>query len=205
MGWLVIFSLCVVLCTACGNDFLTEPSPTPVPELVGTLVPWTPGTPIADRHVLLCQSLGDPRQGHCLLMESTVESDKYGRFAFYGVEMGTYFILYDSGMSNFDAALTRWGGQVLHFGDREWLSDFLGVDISDDQTEFHVPDGISLSPHTDWLSSYCVLTLLIGNSPFVIAHDMEKARDGRNLQCHIVQLSPGKTAFVKIQVIYYGD
>jgi len=204
-GWLGFSFLIALICSSCRIDFLADPSPTPVPELTGKLVPWTATSPIDGRHVLLCQSLGDPRQGNCLLMDSAIESDKYGRFAFYGVEIGTYFIMYDSGLSDFDSAMTQWGGQVLHFGDRVWLSEFLGVDLNEDEIELRVPDGISLSPHTDWLSSYGVLTLMLGNSPFIIAHDMEKARDSKELQCQIVQISPGKTINVQFRVIYYGD
>lgn len=174
-------------------------------SIIGVLKPWTAETPVAGRHVLLCHSEGDPRDGICTLMEDAVTTDQQGRFQIYDVSPGTYFVLYDSGLSDFDEALAKWGGETLHFGDQEWMSEFLGVDLSEDGFEYRVPESISFSPHAGWLSSYCMLTLLVGESPFIIAHDLQSARHDRELHCALINVLPGQTAKVDVEVLYFGD
>ncbi len=174
-------------------------------SVIGVLRPWTADTPIAGRHVLLCRSEGDPREGICTLMDHAVTTDHQGRFQIYDVPPGTYFVLYDSGLSNFDESLAKWGGDTLKFGDQEWMSEFLGVDLSEDGFEYRVPENISFSPHAGWLSSYCMLTLLVGESPFIIAHDLESASHERELHCALIDVLPGQPAKVDFEVLYFGD
>lgn len=190
---------------ACNSQLLPTETPTATVSIVGVLRPWTSTTPIAGRHIALCRSQGDPRDGLCELLERSVETDRQGRFQFYNVPAGLYFLLYDSGLSDFDEAMARWGGTTLHFGDQEWLIEFLGVDVSQADIDFRMPEGIALSPDVDWLSSYCMLTLLVGESPFIIAHDLESVSHDRELHCALISVSPGQTARVDVQVLYFGE
>lgn len=194
-----------IVLVACQSQIL---SPETLPQsvsVIGILRPWTAGTPVSGRRIALCHSQGDPREGVCTLQEDAVTTDRQGRFQIYDVPAGTYFVLYDSGLSDFDEALTEWGGKTLYFGSQEWLADFLGVRLSDDGFEYRIPEGISLSPGAGWLSSYCLLTLLVGESPFIIAHDLESASHDRELHCALIDVAPGQTAKVDVQVLYFGD
>ncbi|HSG18550.1 MAG TPA: hypothetical protein VLE70_19810, partial [Anaerolineae bacterium] len=204
----LIFLLALVILgvaqVACQPSLLVPEAQSPEVSVLGLFRPWTAETPVADRRVALCGGLGDPRDGLCTLMEDSVTTDRQGRFQFYDVPAGIYFLLYDSGLSDFDEALAKWGGKTLHFGDQEWLSEFLEVDLSDDDFEYRIPEGISFSPQAGWLSSYCLLTLLVGESPFIIAHDLEQASHDRELHCALVNVLPDQPAKVDIQVLYLG-
>lgn len=202
--FIVVLILGSILQAACNPRILTSATPTATVGIIGVLKPWTISTPIAGRHLALCRSLGDPRDGLCELMPRTVETDRQGRFQFYDVPAGTYFLLYDSGLSDFDKAMARWGGETLRFGDQAWLSDFLSVDFSEGEINYRMPEGISLSPDVDWLSSYCLLTLLVGESPFIIAHDLQSVSHDRELHCALINVIPGQTARVDVQVLYFG-
>ena len=199
---LIIVGIALV---ACQSQILSPDKPTQAVSVIGILRPWTAGTPVSGRRVTLCHSQGDPREGVCTLQEDAVTTDQQGRFQMYGVPVGTYFVLYDSGLSDFDEALAEWGGKMLQFGSQEWLAEFLGVNLSEDGFEYRVPEGISFSPQAGWLSSYCLLTLLVGESPFIIAHDLESASHDRELHCALIDVAPGQAAKVDVQVLYFGD
>lgn len=203
--FIIVLLVLSVLLSACGTRILPSQEPESEVSVIGILRPWTAGTPIVDRRVTLCRSLGDPRDGLCELMQSAATTDRQGRFQFYDMPAGTYFVLYDSGLSDFDEALAQWGGKTLHFGDQEWLSDFLSVDLSKDEYAYRVPEGISFSPQAGWLSSYCLLTLLVGESPFIIAHDLDSASHERELHCAIIDVLPDQPARIDVQVLYLGD
>lgn len=202
--FVLVLILSSIFQAACSLQTVSPETPTVTVSIVGVLRPWTADTPIAGRHVALCKSQGDPRDGLCELLPHTVDTDRQGRFQFYDVPAGTYFLLYDSGLSDFDEAMAKWGGKTLHFGDQEWLSDFLGVDFSSGEIEYRMPEGISLSPDVDWLSSYCLLTLLVGESPFIIAHDLESVSHDRELHCAVINVLPDQTSRVDVQVLYFG-
>lgn len=202
--FVLVLILTSIFQVACSSEILSPETPTATVSIIGVLKPWTTDTPIADRHVALCQSQGDPRDGLCKLMLQTVDTDRQGRFQFYDVPAGTYFLLYDSGLSDFDEAMAKWGGETLHFGDQDWVSDFLGVDLSKGEIDYRMPEGIALSPNVDWLSSYCLLTLLVGESPFIIAHDLQSVSHDRELHCAVINVLPGQTTRVDVQVLYFG-
>ena len=64
---------------------------------------------------------------------------------------------------------------------------------------------IELLPHEGWLTHYCTLTLSVGSSPFIIAHDMERAQQERELRCLVVEVSQEGPASIEIQAAYFGD
>jgi len=201
---LVLFVLTIFL-VGCFSPLMPPATPDATASIVGVVKPWTEGTPIEGRQIALCRSQGDPRNGLCDLLPDTVETDRQGRFHFTNVPAGVYFLLYDSGLSDFDQAMAKWAGETLHFGDQGWLSAFLGAELDEDEIEYRMPEGVSLSPNVNWLSSYCLLTLLVGESPFVIAHDVESASHDRELHCAIVEVSPNQTTHVDIEVLYFGE
>lgn len=180
-----------------------SPTAEPTGEVCGRAEPWGTNSPISGRRLVLCQSLGDPREGNCILMREAVTTDEEGNFDFGQVPCGTYFVLYDSGLSDFDAALVKWGGETLHFGDTAWMESFLGVDFDKAWLAFHVPEGVSISPHDNWLQTYCLATLLAGDSPFIIAHDIEKASKEQVLRCLLVVLDEGEVEEITVQMAHF--
>jgi hypothetical protein len=190
---------------ACTSQILQSSTPTAVVNIIGVLRPWTDSVPVEARRIALCRSQGDPRDGLCELISETATTDGQGRFHISGIPTGAYFLLYDSGLNDFDEAMAKWAGQTLHFGDQDWLSDFLGVDLTGDSIDYRTPEGISLATDVDWLSSYCLLTLLVGESPFIIAHDLQSASHDQELHCAVINVMPGQTSRVDVQVLYFGE
>jgi hypothetical protein len=178
--------------------------PTAIPQIQGMLVPWGTDSPVEGRHIVLCHLLGLPQDGQCVLRETATQTDDTGSFIVSGAAEGSYFVLYDSGLSDFQEALDKWGGETLVFAEMDWLAEFLEIDLRTEPVEFRVPEGISRSPHEGWLTHYCTLTLSVGNSPFIIAHDMDKAQQEQELQCLIVDVTPGVLQSIKIQAAYFG-
>lgn len=177
--------------------------PPPVPAVSGTLGPWRDSTPIAGRRIVLCQVI-EEGGGGCVLMESAVTSDDQGRFEVYDVPPGEYFILYDSGLSDFDEAMERWGGQTFRWFDDEWLDEYFGLYVEGQWAELHIPEGVS--PGSDRIFAYCQFALLIGDSPFVLAHVLGQAfQDERILEPVMVEVTEGQTSQVEFQVVYFGD
>ena len=136
-------------------------------------------------------------------MESAVTSDDQGRFRFDWVTPGVYFLLYDSGVTDFDAGLQRWGGQTLKLGNSEWLMDEYFVSDAEGQVSFHIPGGTPLSGFN--VAAYALLTLLLDNSPFILAHDIEKTFSDKTLKLVVVDVTEGQTSQIEFQVMYFGD
>ena len=199
-GFIIILILVIAFVVGCGEN----EEPTAIPQVQGILVPWGTDSPVEGRNIVLCQLLVPPQDGECVLMETAAETDKTGAFNISAVTEGSYFVLYDSGLSDFQEALEKWGGETLLFRDMDWLSEFLGVDVRSEPVEFRVPEGISHSPHEGWLTHYCTLTLSVGNSPFIIAHDMDNAQEEQDLQCLIVDVTPGELESITVQAAYFG-
>jgi hypothetical protein len=195
--------VCLLLIGACSET--TETTEIPIAELVGRVTPWGSKSHVEGRKIVLCQRTGEPTEGECVLSKTASTTDKAGDFTASEVQAGSYFLLYDSGLSDFDQAMDRWGGQTLRFNDPDWLSEFLGVDVNSEPVEFRVPEGISHSPHEGWLNHYCTITLSIGNSPFIVAHDMLLAESERDIRCQQVDITPGQVQTIVLQVAYFGD
>lgn len=203
ISMVAILFLVFGILVSCGEA--EEPTATPIPDIQGKIVSWGSYSPVGGRHIVLCKLLGPPQEGRCRLMETAAQTDQTGTFYLSGAEEGMYFVLYDSGLADFMEALDRWGGQEMNFSDPDWLAEFLGVDIRTDPIEFRVPEGISHSPHMGWLTHYCTLTLSVGDSPFIVAHDLELAQQDRELICLTVEIEPGQTKTIEVEAAYYGS
>jgi hypothetical protein len=200
IAWLSVAFLLVLAACSVPNGR----AETPIPDLKGSVIPWGSTSKSNARKIVLCKIVGEAIEGECVLMSRPSTTNHEGNFSVTGLSAGNYFILYDSGLEDFDRAMERWGGQTLYFGDADWIADFLGVDIRSEPVEFRVPNGISHSPHSGWLTQYCTLTLAVGNSPFIVAHDMKLAESERILRCHIIEFIPGQQQSIKLEVAYFG-
>jgi formylglycine-generating enzyme required for sulfatase activity len=180
------------------------PTATPLPAVSGVLVPWKEGTPISGRQIVLCQIDGDPEDipVDCILIESATITDKRGRFQISRVPPGMYFVFYDSGLSDFGAGLERWGGQRIEFGNAEWRqNEYLE---GEEWVDTHLPPGMSLTAENyNWAIAYMSVTLLMGKSPFVVAHDIGKALK-YDFDPVIIDVTKGQPVQVEIPVIYLG-
>lgn len=166
--------------------------------------PWTADTPVDGRRVALCQREDPEQDGVCRLMDSTAITDSAGFFEFQDVEEGIYLILYDSGLGDFDKTMDQWSGRLMRLGDERWLAEFLEIKDLDEWVSHRVPEGISLSPHYAWITSYCILTLLVDESPFVVSHDMKTARDQGQLRCLLVEVEANNITRIEFDSVYFS-
>jgi hypothetical protein len=135
-------------------------------------------------------------------MTSAVTSDAQGRFQFDEVPAGAYFILYDSGSSDFDAGLQRWGGQTLGLGDGDWLlNEGYVVPDANGNINFCIPAGTPIFGFD--LRRYVVSVLLFADSPFVVAHKLDL--DNGTPEFVIVDVTEGQTSQVEFKAAYCGD
>lgn len=184
------------------------PTAVPVPSVSGRLTPWGEDTPIADRHVVLCRIVGERQElpADCVLLESAVVSGEDGRFQLYDVPPGAYYVLYDSGRSDFDDGLERWGGQTFSWDDSEWQVELFGVEESDDGWVLTLmPQGYEVDANVDFLLSYFPATLLLGDSPFIIAHDIRQSVEEKVLELVVVDVTEGLPSTVEFPVLKFGE
>ncbi len=191
--------------TACSAPLEINPPAQPEPSQPITLhgVLLSPGEPgfATGRQVVLCQLVGEWRRWptDCLLSKAASTSDPQGQFAFENIAPGTYFILYDSGLSDLDAGLQRWGGQVLRPGDWPWIrDDFLGIE-SGGSVNIHAPESLSFGPSLS-RTEYGVQTLLLGNSPFILAHEQDIAADLSQVEPIVVEVKGSPRIGIKVPI-----
>ncbi|GAB4479003.1 MAG: hypothetical protein Kow00124_24080 [Anaerolineae bacterium] len=144
----------------------------------GTLIAHNDTPSAAGIAVALCRSVdgGAYLPADCTLLPDKDISDAAGHFTFEDVEPGVYFVLYESGLADFDAALAAWGGRTLRPGDWAWVRDDLLGLAAGEAVNLHVPLMPAISPPLD-RTEYGLHTLLLGESPFVLAHHIEAAGD----------------------------
>jgi len=198
----ICLSLVLVLLNACGT------TTAPVLSVSGTLTPWGEDIPIAGRQVVLCQIVGERQElpADCVLLESAVVSGEDGGFEFYDVPPGAYYVLYDSGRGDFDAGLERWGGQTFSWDDDEWLIELIWVEAPDDgMAQLLVPLGYELKDNFDFLRSYFPATLMLADSPFIVAHDLEQVVEDHVLELVVVDVTEELSSIVEFPVLKFGD
>jgi len=169
--WLILGIIGLVL-AGCG---LGQPSITGDIEKYGDY-------PIADRKIALCQLPGGPEfeekltttPVECTLLETVAVSDQKGHFEFQDVPDGVYLVFYDSGLGDFDATMEKWAGKTLRIGDTEWL---LNSFLQEENPQMHLFSELANLMAMQGMQKtqqYMVLHFIVGESPFILAHDVGK-------------------------------
>jgi hypothetical protein len=137
-------------------------------------------------------------------MESAATTDQQGRFQIAAMPPGEYFVLYDSGLSDFEAALERWGGTTFRWFDEDWLDEYFGMYAGGGWAKFHQPQGVFMPPER--LRAYCQFALLLGSSPFVLAHKLGQTfQDERILEPITFEVTEGQANQIEFSVEYFGE
>ena len=168
--------LCALILASCGE----EESEIRDPDIAGTIEAFGKH-PVAGRKIVLCQLVEESDSYttplRCLLQEQVAVSDEAGKFGFFGVGEGLYLFLYDSGLSDFDVGMAEWAGKELRIGDSDWfVSEFLGQESSEVSVKMFSEAGNLLVTYGSeaWVN-YMSLFMMVGDSPFIVAHDVQKA------------------------------
>lgn len=189
----------------------TPETPTPIPPAVieGQLTPPisetdTTEATVSQRRVALCALDEDtPDSTSCTLQPPVTTTDPEGSFRFDDVEPGSYLLLYDSGLGEFDAAVGQWTDETLYPGDWPWLRDeFLELE-PDASTIVHVPGGL---PEGATLSrgEYGTQTLMLDDSPFIIAHSVGVEDEQTLLDLITIRAEPGQITSLAVEAYSPG-
>lgn len=195
---LFIAILAVLVMAAC-QPVPTPPPTTPTPEpaavVEGRLSPPSPGAAVEGIPVALCRVSASG--GACELRAPAAYTVAAGEFRFEDVSPGAYLLVYGSGAGDFEAALARWAGALLRPGDWPWLRDEFLMLGEGAEPAVHVPAQVA----RDALfgrGSYGTLTLQVGKSPFVVAHDITAVDGAAQAELLAVQVPPGETVPVTV-------
>jgi hypothetical protein len=151
-----------------------EPSATMVaggvPAIRGELHPWA-DEPVSGRQMVLCRVLTETKWKpyDCRLTHQVAVSDDRGEFHFDSISPDEYFIFYDSGVVDFESGVEKWEGTVFELGDIRWL-------YAQELLRFTTvaPEGAK-DPERTLYRHHVEYTLAGWNSPFIVAHNIEKA------------------------------
>jgi hypothetical protein len=147
---------------------------TGTPAIQGTVHPWA-SAPIVNRHIVLCQIEElryDPLDSYvCKLTPITATTDQQGQFSIEHAPSGRYFVFYDSGLADFQTGVAKWVNHKMPLGPYTgWVEAF---DTFHEQGPFmYPPPGTKMN---EFYNLYSEATLMLGGSPFVLAHDIRAA------------------------------
>lgn len=185
-------SLAVLLLVSCssGNSLFSSPTATPTPEPTPTVTPGpvlsingsiTNTNDQSGREITLCK-LGGNSSGYpvdCTVYNQSATVNTLGKFQFYDVPEGTYFILYDYtlGGVEFQEGMERWSGKILKIGDTDWLEENYFDLFPGGEMKIAMRAGMPLEliQNPGLLMAYNALTLQVTESPFVLAHTVNYA------------------------------
>lgn len=141
-----------------------------VPTVRGIVHAWA-DAPIANRHIVLCrleELRYDPVAPFvCTLTRLTATTDQQGQFSIDNVPAGRYLVLYDSGLADFQAGVAQWAEHQMPLEPYAgWVEVFKSYEY---RPSMYPPPGTKLN---DFYYLYSEATLMLGGSPFVLAHDM---------------------------------
>jgi hypothetical protein len=185
----------------------STPTATPMPTLTptpgitmvkGSLAPWGENDVVGNRQIVLCQIIGQvgTTPTDCVLGDKAVTSDTQGAFQSGEISAGQYFILYDTGLSDFQAGLKKWKGKTLELSDIDWITkQYCGS--PDGNVTVHFLSGMEISRES---MVSLVQALYTCNSPFVLALDPA----GSNNAPLIVDVKNGQSSNVEFKVGSFG-
>ncbi len=203
-GLLLASGLLLAACRAQPPPPTPRPTPTPAPpaSISGSFEPAGEGGEVAGRRVALCRAIGPARQlpFGCELLPEVETSDNGGRFRFDDLTPGTYLVLFDSGSGDFAAAVGRWAGRTIRPGDWPWLRDNLIQPEADGYVPVHRPTGLDPEARLN-LAAYGLQTLMIGDSPFIMAHQINE-EDG-HASAHLITVEAVGGEVVGVSVPAY--
>lgn len=169
-------------------------------RVIGRLKPWKNEFSVDGRRIVLAKLVGDQRGilADCVLTNLTTTSDTEGNFQFEEVPPGKYFVLYDSGLSDFNVGLNHWTGKTLRLEDPDWLYHYF-VDQVDDEILIVIPEG-TLRSAEEYVTVQMLRVLVGGRSPFVLAHDIGKLLSGKALDPVTISVSGEQVTHIEFQV-----
>lgn len=175
----------------------------PTRDVTGRLVPVNEMVTAAGLHVALCKSEGGvTRLGNpCTLLARSAEAGPEGYFSFEDVPVGTYYVLVEAGLGDFEAALERWGGQTLQLGDWPWLYSALLGAPPGTHINLLVPDPLPTTPAPDRIE-YAVQTLQFEGTPFVLAHRIEVEGDQAHVEPVLARVTSEGVAPVTVLAVH---
>jgi hypothetical protein len=146
---------------------------TGTPAIQGSVHPWA-NAPIANRRVVLCrleEHRSDPLAPYiCTVTQFTANTDQRGRFSIDNVPPGRYLVFYDSGFADFQTGVEKWANHRIPLGPYAgWAGVFKSYEY---RPSAYPPPGTKLN---DFYYLYAEATLMLGGSPFVLAHDIRAA------------------------------
>lgn len=196
----ILITLAALALAAC-RPAPPEVTPTPTPEPLASirgLLADADGVGVGGRQIALCRVVGetDP-PAECVLAPAVATTGEGGRFALEGVEPGTYLLLIETGLGDFDAAVERWVGETLRPGDWPWLRDELLALDAGESVPVRLPDAL---PHDALIDrgAYGVATFAVGNAPFVVAHELIDENGWVTADPILVEAGPGDVAGVTL-------
>jgi hypothetical protein len=200
---LVVLGITLLVGGCARSDSSHSPSPTPPTPavLAGQLTTWEDGAEAVGRQVTLCRIEGDPdlEPFDCVLSETGVTTDGRGRFELPNVTPGAYVLVADSGLSGFDEALETWAGQTLTVGDWPWLRrELISPPVEGGINSYLPPPLQALGVDR---AAYAVQTMLVGDSPFQVVHQVRVDEDGAAVvEPIVVEAAGGANTFLQFQV-----
>jgi hypothetical protein len=180
----ILIALGIMVSIRFGIEWITKPDVLSTSNLIsdghqtvyGKLNPWST-QPITDRQIVLCKlSETHPLSPyHCHLTSFSATSDQAGKFSITNVDPGRYFVLYDTGMADFEEGLSFWEGKELEPGIKAWEKEhFDHLYQCGEDLIFILPNEVT-DPRR---SFYFHRTQYVFNrcgTYFLIAHDIETA------------------------------
>lgn len=173
---------------------LLMPACTSKKDIRGTITAYG-SYPVAERRLALCKvqnaEQAEVTYMKCELQSQVAVSDNEGKFTFVDPGEGMYLILYEDFLGDFDQGMQDYAGQILEIGNPDWMVEQFGDE--NDTLNYHVfaeSANLIVNKGFDSYAQYCWVLMMVGGSPFAVAHDTPAAMQDGSLKIIIVE--PGQ-------------